>query len=540
MDTLQLFQQGQYEQAIQLAQEQLHPSSDLVGAEAAFYMGNLALAEWFIARNAPYSDSAQEAERLVMVGRIAYHRGDVTSYRRYTLQAANLAPSFMTLYFLGRSQPPCLGLITLREALAIAQIPDQIGRAAHGMAQNLWLLGRLKEALPYASLATLHSTNPYYFLTWATMALLASDDIAIGDIRRQILPLLDHPSPQIQIDTMALLAQMAFLEGDFSQALRYFELLAPQLIPSQWPFFAFLGLCIYRSLGQPDQITRLAQAVQVAAPLSELHRGMAHLIKGLAQYPDAEAATPLQAAYHVLKEESPLEALKAAAYLAALDNHPMEAPFQDLLGQWALRAQGLLFPAVTAPDSYEQLHLEVLGQARLTSSLKAIALRPRSMELLVLLISQPEGWSRDALAEALYGYPNRIALQVELRRLKQALGGGIAPKPWRLTVSIRADFLELRARLHRGDLAGSLALFRGPLLPQSLAPGIEELRTVLEQDIRNTVLVGRQLNDLLRLAELLPDDPEVWETLAQVTPPEDPRYPAVVARLRRLHQELLH
>lgn len=537
---MQLFEQGQYEQAIQLAQEQLHPSSDLVGAEAAFYMGNLALAEWFTARDAPYSNPAQEAERLVMVGRIAYHRGDVTSYRRHTLQAAHLATNFVTLYFLGRSQPPGLGLITLREALAVAQTSTQLGRAAHGLAQNLWLLGRLKEALPYASLATLHSTNPYHFLTWATMALLASDDISIGDIRRQIQPLLKHPSTQIQIDTLALLAQMAFLEGNFLQALQHYEILAPQLTPSQWPFFAFLGLRIYRSLGKSDQITRLAQAVEVAAPLSELHLGMAHLIKGLAQYPAAEAATPLAAACQILKEESPLEALKAAAYLAALGNRPLEAPFQDLIGQWALRAQALLFPWATSPTNPEQLQLEVLGQARLADSLKAITLRPRGMELLVLLLSRPEGWTRNALAEALYGHPNLTALQVELRRLKQALGGGIGPKPWRLTVSIRADFLELRARLQKGDLASSLALFRGPLLPQSLAPGIEELRTALEQDVRNTVMIRGKLNEMLRLAEILPDDPEVWETLAQLIPPEDPRYPAVVARLRRLHQELLH
>ena len=181
--------------------------------------------------------------------------------------------------------------------------------------------------------------------------------------------------------------------------------------------------------------------------------------------------------------------------------------------------------------------IPVLGNPTLTGPSGSIRLRPRSLDLLVLLLASPKGINRESLSERLYGRYTPRALHTELTRLRNALGGGIEPDPWRLTLSVQADFLELRARLQQGNLSVALQLFRGPLLPQSRAPGIEELRSTLEQELRTAIITSGDLELLHQLGQSWPDDLELWETLLQRTPSHDPRFPAVLARVTRLQGE---
>ncbi len=87
------------------------------------------------------------------------------------------------------------------------------------------------------------------------------------------------------------------------------------------------------------------------------------------------------------------------------------------------------------------------------------------------------------------------------------------------------------------DLEQALALYQGPLLPWSQAPGVEALRLELEETLRRAVLASGDQEALFLLAERLGEDLEVWEALLEGLSPEDPRYPIARARVERLRRE---
>lgn len=125
-----------------------------------------------------------------------------------------------------------------------------------------------------------------------------------------------------------------------------------------------------------------------------------------------------------------------------------------------------------------------------------------------------------------------------MRRLRVA-GLEVQARPYRLITPLEADFLELREDLERGNLHRALELYRGPLLPESQAPGIEALRCELEEALRSRVLRARDPGLLYALAQRLEDDLELWEAALETLPPHDSRYPATLAQVRRLRAKYL-
>jgi hypothetical protein len=330
------------------------------------------------------------------------------------------------------------------------------------------------------------------------------------------------------------LAELYLMTNQTDRAKELFEQVLPQFESYQLPFAAQIGLRIYRRLGDSGRAYQLALAAQVAAPLSQLHRGLAALVMGQALFPDPQARAWLEETRRLLFEESPLEVLKAEVYLTALEQKPLSAELTLQLEQWSWRARSTL-PAPSLPGARHRLH--VLGDTSLTGPDGPVPLRPRNLELLVLLLAHPNGLDRESLSELLYGRYTPRALHTELLRLRQALGGGVEPDPWRITLPIWADFLELSHWLRQGDLSMAVALYQGSLLTRSRAPGIESLRYTLEEEIRLAVLARGDYTLLYRLCERLPDDLELWETLLERTPGYDPRHPAVLARVTRLQRE---
>ena len=110
-------------------------------------------------------------------------------------------------------------------------------------------------------------------------------------------------------------------------------------------------------------------------------------------------------------------------------------------------------------------------------------------------------------------------------------------RPYRLAQALRADFLEVWEALRQGDLREALARYRGPLLPQSEARGVEALRAELEEALRRAVLAQGEVESLFLLAKRLGEDLEVWEALLERLPSQDPRRPIARARVERLREE---
>lgn len=513
----------------------------VLAARAAVFLGEFAQAEQLLAPFPPNANPQVEAERLTIQGVLrAYLHGDVPGYHQLALQAVQLAPTFLTLFSMGKALPASQSLPYLREAYSQAQYPWEEAQAASGLSNAMSLLGRFREAFHYASLARLRQPTPIHLFEWASSALWGNDEVSLDKLLRELLPFAEHPNPNYRGMARNLLARIYLLKGDLSQAAWAFEPVPSLLGQSRLPMVALTGVQIYRALNQPEQVESLVAACESVAQQasSPFYLPFTALLRGVALYPATESRGFLERAYAGFAQEPLHLALTARYLLCQLDHLPLPQSYQDLLGQWSLRAQSIL-PEIVGVVPQNGYHLHLLGQDRLIGSKGLISLRPRGMEILTLLLLEPDGWDSHDLVTALYGPKGRLAsLKTEIQRLREVLPGAIAAKPWRLTLPIEADFILLERRLNEGNLAAALNLYQGPLLPRSQAPAIELLRTRLEERLKTAVVKAGDPILLWRLAELMSGDLEVWETLDRLLPAQDLRRPVVTAHMQRLKQVL--
>jgi hypothetical protein len=111
--------------------------------------------------------------------------------------------------------------------------------------------------------------------------------------------------------------------------------------------------------------------------------------------------------------------------------------------------------------------------------------------------------------------------RAELHRLGELVP--IESKPYRLSVAYKADFLEIKKYLSLGDVRGALNLYRGPLLPQSTAPLVEQERMLLEDVLREVVAHTGDPEAILAMTEVMKNDLQLLELAVERLPKFDPR-----------------
>jgi len=201
-------------------------------------------------------------------------------------------------------------------------------------------------------------------------------------------------------------------------------------------------------------------------------------------------------------------------------------------------------PAQPRPSARRPLQLRVLGcdEGLLTGAGRRLRLSRRHSEMLVILLGHPEGVGGDRLGFETYGEAaNPVTLRAEISRLRTVLGSHLlGSRPYRLQVPLDADFTTVSRLLDEGDLRAALAAYRGPLLPQSQAPGIERVRHVLDAALRAAVAASADAAVIGAWTEAPwgQEDAEMWEALALSLPRSSPRRPLAVARARDLAAEL--
>jgi hypothetical protein len=166
---------------------------------------------------------------------------------------------------------------------------------------------------------------------------------------------------------------------------------------------------------------------------------------------------------------------------------------------------------------------------------RAVPLHRRHAELMLILAAHPEGLTGQQLAAALYGEDTaQTTLRVELVRLRRLVGALLLSRPYRLAGPVGSDVLDVTAALDRGDVAGAVRAYAGPVLPTSDAPEVVERRRRLEIELRSAVLAGADPVTLHAWASGAGfDDLAVWERLAR-TPPH---HEAARQRVRDLRAE---
>jgi hypothetical protein len=148
------------------------------------------------------------------------------------------------------------------------------------------------------------------------------------------------------------------------------------------------------------------------------------------------------------------------------------------------------------------LELHALGNAYAVFRGQRLHLSQRQLEILCILALHPEGLSLADLHHALcrnVATTRPTTIRTMLTALRHLLDGQIGSHPYRLLIPVWTDFRALSDRLEQHDIAAALALYRGALLPLSMAPALVEYRYYLDAG----------MDDLLRTctsAQLLIDN----------------------------------
>lgn len=175
-------------------------------------------------------------------------------------------------------------------------------------------------------------------------------------------------------------------------------------------------------------------------------------------------------------------------------------------------------------------------------------LGPRHAELLLMLAVHRQGLSAERLSELVYGdsagASASVTLRAEMVRLRKALAT-VAPalvpesRPYRLGVDVETDAHQVLSLLDRGAHRVALAAYRGEVLPDSIAPGVEEFRETVRLALREALMAEASVDVLLAFAETdaAADDVELLRLCLSMLPPRSPRRAGLVARIERLEAD---
>jgi len=200
-------------------------------------------------------------------------------------------------------------------------------------------------------------------------------------------------------------------------------------------------------------------------------------------------------------------------------------------------------PSSFATGEWSMPRLDVLGGhgAVLTYGSTTSRLSLRRSELLLMIAFAPDGLTSAELAVGLSEDEQaEVTIRAEISRLRSVLGPlELASRPYRLRDAVQSDVGVVRDHLAAGRLRNAVATYRGPVLPASTAPAIEQLRHDLHMQVRSALLASTDADALLSFADTDHgrDDFEIWEHALHVLPITSPRYVQVAAHAERLEAE---
>lgn len=167
------------------------------------------------------------------------------------------------------------------------------------------------------------------------------------------------------------------------------------------------------------------------------------------------------------------------------------------------------------------LEIHALGQAWVLFHGQRLPLNQRQLEILCILALHPQGMTLETLHQALCGnaQTHPSTLKTILTQLRHVLAGQISTHPYRLGMSVWADFVELPQILQQNRTADALNLYHGTLLPTSTAPALEEWRNHIEAGMESLLYRCQDAQTLLDHANNLLCTPLVRERLLELLEP---------------------
>ncbi|HET8986185.1 MAG TPA: tetratricopeptide repeat protein, partial [Trueperaceae bacterium] len=494
-------------------------------------------------------------------------------------QAVTARRTALTVWQHGRMHPnPDTAIQLLRESVQLAEDSGtkyEVARNAGALAARLAQQGEFARAASWARWALdvfdrEHLRDgPRRLIIVNDLAharIMTGDLVGLHSTLEDAQALVEGALPQLAVMLRSTLAQLELAHGDPVAAK---ELLSATYQASPRRSRARYGFQLVRAL---LELGRLEEAWQVALDVSEtsaageghersqsaLARGMVGAVaraygSGSGSADGGRNAVPGDSA-----ESDLLEALFDAALPA---EQRLTAALYYLLasGGSAHNVPAALVPVLSAlhpvalrvlsgpPDVFQgvwatlggptvELSLRFLGGVECRWQGRDVSLPARLAEVALALALHPTGISRDELNTFLTpdGQPPFTSggMRGMMTRLRGQLP--VSEAPYRFTVPIRADILEVRQLIAAGKVREAIGLLHGPLLPMSEAPGVVEQRWDLEEELRQAALLVGDADALYDLAERLGDDLEFWQAAADALGVGDPRLALARARVRRL------
>ncbi|MFJ2503921.1 GAF domain-containing protein [Microbacterium sp. NPDC087592] len=192
--------------------------------------------------------------------------------------------------------------------------------------------------------------------------------------------------------------------------------------------------------------------------------------------------------------------------------------------------------------------LHVLGRDRARLETESahdesmIELSARHAAILLMLAVHRQGLSAERLCELVYGSgvsPDTLRPEmVRLRKVLERTAPDLVPesRPYRLPVALDTDAHDVLSLLDRGAHRVALTAYRGPVLPESTSPGVEDFRESVRAALHEAMLSEASLDVLLAYAEI-PEgqgDAEALRLALEMLPARSPKRAGVVARIERL------
>lgn len=212
----------------------------------------------------------------------------------------------------------------------------------------------------------------------------------------------------------------------------------------------------------------------------------------------------------------------------------------------APRSRSTTMKARTPVTARATLHVLGRDRARLETESaygeSMIELSARHAAILLMLALHRQGLSAERLCELVYGggvSPDTLRPEmVRLRKVLERTAPDLVPesRPYRLPVPLDTDAHDVLSLLDRGAHRVALTAYRGPVLPESTSPGVEEFRESVRAALREAMLSEASLDVLLSYAEI-PEgqgDAEALRLALEMLPARSPKRAGLVARIERL------
>lgn len=453
----------------------------------------------------------------------------------------------------------------LRLSSALAD-PDQVVAAATDIANFYLRRGHYQDGAEWAGWAV----EQHYALNGkdelrriAAVGLLAFSRILVEDLvglepliedLRAATDQIGGPTSEVINST---LGDWAVVCGDLLEAERHYRLNLERLPQEQYHLAALDLIPVLVSIGKEPEAQAIGRRVRsLTRDSDDITRALGTLALALSVIgvDDTAAERDLASVCSALGNGAEAHRLAQAAVALARvrlsrgdtvgGHQALQAGMPGLKG---LGRSGWRLVSVLArgPDDIEALYrganvalaLHFLGGSSLSTGTKQSRMTLRNAECVTVIATARSGMRLDRLAISLYGERGSVGTaKARVSRLRNQIP--LTSRPYRIAVPFRADFLELMEHLEQGHVRQALSLYRGPLLPDSEAPAVVELREHIDESLRQAVLASGDHEAMLELAKRTDDqDLELLEAAARRMPQNDPQLPLLRARIRRIRRD---